>query len=518
MKENDNTTGSAGTSLEAGTVRTSRESGNAMTARETGTAGVSRLDGTSGASGDACTAGTARLGNYGTEEVADIVVIGGGAAGMIAALTAKKAGKDLSVVILEKMPRPGRKILVTGKGRCNLTNACDWDEFSLHIHPKPNLLKHAFRAFTPSDTIAAFNAMGLDCVTERGRRVFPASMKAMDVVDTLAGSLKRSGVEIRCGLKVEKIEKTPEGFFRIFYTMACRRSDIRERGNGCDSPGGNCGIPGGNGIPERSMITAKAVILATGGLSYPGTGSEGDGYPMATALGHKIVPCFPSLTALRPSGYATSRKLLEGIHLKNVSLYLFINGSLAQEEFGELDFTDGGIEGALGFRVSRKAVKALANGASVTVRIDLKPALDENQLEKKLGNVGMLDGSKSHTVSSIPVSILSSLIPTSIAKAFAATNKANIKRYGLAASLKKWDFAIEGYTGYERAVITAGGISDDEVNPKTMESKLVPGLYFAGEILDIDGDTGGYNLQIAWSTGHAAGLAAGMAAGLAAGK
>lgn len=455
MKENDNTTGRAGTAQEAGR------------------------------------AGTARLGSYGTEEVADIVVIGGGAAGMMAALTAKKAGKDLSVVILEKMPRPGRKILVTGKGRCNLTNACDWDEFSLHIHPKPNLLKHAFRAFTPSDTIAAFNAMGLDCVTERGRRVFPASMKAMDVVDTLAGSLKRSGVEIRCGLKVEKIEKTPEGFFHIFYTMAGRRSDI----------------------PKRSMITAKAVILATGGLSYPGTGSEGDGYPMATALGHKIVPCFPSLTALRPAGYATSRKLLEGIHLKNVSLYLFINGSLAQEEFGELDFTDGGIEGALGFRVSRKAVKALANGASVTVRIDLKPALDENQLEKKLGNAGMLDGSKSHTVSSIPVSILSSLIPTSIAKALAATNKANIKRYGLAASLKKWDFAIEGYTGYERAVITAGGISDDEVNPKTMESKLVPGLYFAGEILDIDGDTGGYNLQIAWSTGHAAGLAAGLAAG-----
>ncbi len=455
MKENDNTTGRAGTAQEAGR------------------------------------AGTARLGSYGTEEVADIVVIGGGAAGMMAALTAKKAGKDLSVVILEKMPRPGRKILVTGKGRCNLTNACDWDEFSLHIHPKPNLLKHAFRAFTPSDTIAAFNAMGLDCVTERGRRIFPASMKAMDVVDTLAGSLKRSGVEIRCGLKVEKIEKTPGGFFHIFYTMAGRRSDS----------------------PERGMITAKAVILATGGLSYPGTGSEGDGYPMATDLGHKIVPCFPSLTALRPAGYATSRKLLEGIHLKNVSLYLFINGSLAQEEFGELDFTDGGIEGALGFRVSRKAVKALANGASVTVRIDLKPALDENQLEKKLGNAGMLDGSKSHTVSSIPVSILSSLIPTSIAKAFAATNKTNIKRYGLAASLKKWDFAIEGYTGYERAVITAGGISDDEVNPKTMESKLVPGLYFAGEILDIDGDTGGYNLQIAWSTGHAAGLAAGLAAG-----
>ncbi len=484
MKENDNTTGTAGTSREAGT------------------------------------AGTAQLGGYGTEEVADIVVIGGGAAGMMAALTAKKAGKDLSVVILEKMPRPGRKILVTGKGRCNLTNACDWDEFSLHIHPKPNLLKHAFRAFTPSETIAAFNAMGLDCVTERGRRVFPASMKAMDVVDTLAGSLKRSGVEIRCGLKVEKIEKTPEGFFHIFYMMAGSRSDSPKRGNNCGIPGGsNCGIPGGNGIqggngiPERSMITAKAVILATGGLSCPGTGSEGDGYPMATALGHKIVPCFPSLTALRPAGYATSRKLLEGIHLKNVSLYLFINGSLAQEEFGELDFTDGGIEGALGFRVSRKAVKALANGASVTVRIDLKPALDENQLEKKLGNAGMLDDSKSHTVSSIPVSILSSLIPTSIAKAFAATNKTNIKRYGLAASLKKWDFAIEGYTGYERAVITAGGISDDEVNPKTMESKLVPGLYFAGEILDIDGDTGGYNLQIAWSTGHAAGLAAGLAAG-----
>ena len=417
--------------------------------------------------------------------VADIAVIGGGPAGMMAAIAAKQASPDLSVAIFEKMPRPGRKILVTGKGRCNLTNACGWEEFSTHVHPKPGLLKHPFSAFPPERTVEAFNAMGLECVTERGRRVFPASMKAMDVVDSLVSTLHALGVDIRCGCKVTGLGTTPEGTF----TIECCETDSAKANASRQ---------------DRKLRFARSVILATGGLSYPLTGSEGDGYPFAASFGHKIVRCFPSLTALRPAGYGSSRKMLEGIHLKNVSLTLFVDGSPVQEEFGELDFTDGGIEGALGFRVSRKAVKALISGSSVMVRIDLKPALDETRLASER--------------TSAVAGGLEKLLPSSIARAFSATNKANIKRYGPAASLKKWDFAIDGYTGYERAVITAGGVAADAINPKTMESKLVQGLYFAGEILDLDGDTGGYNLQIAWSTGHAAGKAAGMAAGSIAGS
>lgn len=388
----------------------------------------------------------------------DIAIIGGGAAGMMAAIAAKQSCPSLSVSIFEKMPRPGRKILVTGKGRCNLTNTCGWEEFSSHVHPKTALLKHPFNSFNPEKTIETFMELGLECVTERGRRVFPSSMKAMDVVDTLTGTLSRLGIEMFCGWKAGKIMKNSEGIFTI-----------------------DC--------PEKSTVTARAVIISTGGLSYPGTGSDGDGYRFAASFGHKITPCFPSLTALRPYGYSSYRKILEGIHLKNVSLALYVDGTSVQEEFGELDFTDGGIEGALGFRVSRKAVKALINGSSVMVCIDLKPALDEKTLATKESGG------------------FEKLLPASILRAFIATNAKNIRRYGVA-SLKKWEFPIEGYTGYERAVITAGGVTTDSINPKTMESKLIPGLYFAGEILDLDGDTGGYNLQIAWSTGHAAGVAA----------
>lgn len=393
------------------------------------------------------------------DRIIDVAIIGGGAAGMMAALAAKPAGGNIKVTVFEKMPRPGRKILVTGKGRCNLTNACGWEEFSTHIHPDAGLLRYPFEAFSPSDTISFFKKIGLECVTQRGRRVFPASMKAMDVVDALVRALKAKGVEIRCGCKAVGIVKDEDGTF----TIRCANGQV---------------------------AYSKAVIISTGGLSYPATGSEGDGYVFAEDFGHRITPCFPSLTALRPAGYNMSSRWLRGLHLINICMRLYVDGNMVQEETGELDFTDGGIEGALGFRVSRKAVQALRNGSAVKARIDLKPALSDEQLQAK-GN--------------LPIE---KLLPAAIARAFMATNKANIRHYGLNSSLKRWDFAIESHTGYERAVITAGGVPAKEINPKTMESKFVPGLFFAGEIIDLDGDTGGYNLQIAWATGNAAGKSA----------
>lgn len=396
-------------------------------------------------------------------QTGDIVIIGGGAAGMMAAAAAKESDKDLKVIVLEKMPRPGRKILITGKGRCNLTNATGWEEFSRHIHPKPNCLKHSFKAFNSDDTIAFFSSCGLKCVTERGSRVFPESMKATDVVDTLVKKLKADGVVIECNSRVTSVLKNEDGSF-------CTRT-------------------------ENGTYVSTAVIIATGGLSYPTTGSEGDGYMLAKGLGHKVTECFPSLTAITPRDYDFSRKYLEGIHLKNVAITLYVDGNAAQEEFGELDFTNGGIEGALGFRISRKAVKALRNGARISVSIDLKPGIPESDLRSK------------------PDSSISTMLPAQILKAFKATNAEIIRRVGAVMAMKDWRFEITGNVGYERAVVTAGGVSTDEINIKTMGSKIVEGLFFAGEVTDMDGDTGGYNLQIAWSTGTAAGRSAASYAG-----
>lgn len=387
----------------------------------------------------------------------DIAIIGGGAAGLMAAT--ETAG--LKTVILEKMPRPARKILLTGKGRCNITNTSAWNDFCRHVHPNPNPLKHSFFWLDNSKTLERFNAFGLETVTEHGNRAYPASMKAVDVVDTLHFAAKSAGAEILCNWKVSKIS-FGDGRFTI------------------------TGEHGGT-------VSAKAVIIATGGLSYPTTGSEGDGYAFAKGFGHKIKGTFPSLTAITPKDYAASglKSMLEGIHLKNVTLKLYVNGDLVQEEFGEMDFTNGGIEGALGFRVSRKAVKALNDGNKVSVSLDLKPAVSEEQINERAAKEP-----------------LRSFLPARLIKPFTLKNTGTIKRYGLGRALKDWKFDITSYVGYERCVITAGGVAMEEINPKSLQSKLQSGLFFAGEVMDIDADTGGYNLQIAWSTGANAGRSA----------
>lgn len=339
-------------------------------------------------------------------------------------------------VVLEKMPRPARKMMITGKGRCNFTNLKNWQDFSLHIHPKASVLRPAFFGMPPEKLISMLEDAGLPCVVERGERAFPQSHKAVDVVDTLVRMVQDAGSSIVCGCAVKSIERSSDGF--VLGTSTGRRYSCRR------------------------------LIITCGGLSYPTTGSDGDGHRFAAALGHKVTRLYPSLTALVPKGYkqhpdpATcagkkhihrdtppgpeGRKYM-GRSMKNVGLDLYIDGTVVQSEFGDIDFTDGGLEGPIGYKVSRKGVIALENGSKVAVEI-------------KFGDGGRL----------------------------------------------RMD--IDGYVGYERAVVTSGGVSTDEIVPKTMESRLVKGLYFAGEVLDIDADTGGYNLHSAFCTGFLAGTCA----------
>lgn len=431
------------------------------------------------------------------DKVTDILIIGGGAAGLMAAVGAARTleGKG-KVIVLEKMARPGRKIMITGKGRCNFTNVKPWNEFSAHIHPKPNFLKPSFYNLTSEGMVSFLEENGMEAVVERGDRAFPASHLASDVVDTLLKAAQQAGAEVLCGKEVKETSQS-EGTFRI-------------------------------GCTDGSVYSCRKLIICTGGLSYPKTGSTGDGYGWAKAMGHSVKPLFPSLTAIVPRGYkdAPSEKghiernmpltetgeALCGNQLKNVGLAIFIDGNEAQNEFGDLDFTDGGIEGPIGFKVSRKCVNAIINGSKVTAVIDLKPAVDIEDLNVRIGTlwneISKDKRNSSRTYKEKFRILLTKVLPSSLIPAFIRLNP-NADHKTLGKALKGWKMEIAGFVGYERCVVTAGGVSLDEITPKTLESKLVPGLYFAGEVLDLDADTGGYNLQTAFSTGYLAGISAG---------
>lgn len=435
---------------------------------------------------------------------ADIIIIGGGAAGLMAAAgaaeTFNRNGKQGKVIVLEKMPRPGRKIMITGKGRCNFTNVKPWNEFSSHVHPKPNFLKPSFYNLTSEKMMDYLQDHGMEAVIERGDRAFPTSHLASDVVDTLVRAAEDAGAEVICGKEVTGIENI-DGF-----KITCA---------------------------DNSTYSCSRLIICTGGLSYPKTGSTGDGYAWAEELGHKLRPLFPSLTAIVPKGYKDDTlkesdksikghidrstplteigKELCGNQLKNVGLTLYIDGNTSQDEFGDLDFTDGGLEGPIGFKISRKCVNALVNGSKVSVSIDLKPAVDIEDLTVRI-NTLWNEVSKDRKTANKQYKerfrvLLTKLLPISLIPGFVRLNP-NVDHKTLAKALKNWKMEISGFVGYERCVITAGGISQEEVSPKTLESKLIPGLYFAGEVLDLDADTGGYNLQIAFSTGYLAGISA----------
>lgn len=404
----------------------------------------------------------------------DVLVIGAGAAGMMSAISSAKKGA--SVGVIEKKPKPGRKIMITGKGRCNFTNMKEWREFSTHIHPNSRFFKHSFFNFDNRDTVLFFRSLGVQSSVERGDRVFPESAKASSIVDALKKEMDRLGVSQFYGERVVSLFSDDRGINKV-YT-------------------------------ESTTFVAKAVIITTGGLSYPSTGSEGDGYLLAEKLGHTIVQCMPSLTALMPVNYS---KRLSGLILKNIELSLVINSDIVQTERGELEFTDNGIEGSLGYKVSRKAVKAMINGNKCSVVLNLKPALSHEQLFNRvcLDLVNRKDEKLEF--------LMKSYMPSVLAKEFISSLSLNGLKTGdisndgaaeLASAMQSWVFELESFTSYERAVVTAGGVALEEVNPKTMRSKLVENLFFAGEILNLDGDTGGYNLQIAFSTGYKAGVEA----------
>ena len=424
---------------------------------------------------------------------ADIIIIGGGAAGLMAAAgAAQTLGNAGRVIILEKMARPGRKIMITGKGRCNFTNAKPWNEFSGHIHPKANFLKPSFYNLSSEKMIDFLAEQGMESIVERGDRAFPVSHLASDVVDALVRAAESAGAELLCGKEVREITDR--------FTVTCT---------------------------DSSQYTCRKLIICTGGLSYPKTGSSGDGYRWAEELGHSIRPLFPSLTAIVPKGYkdhASGKghidrstplsevgKMLCGNQLKNVNLTTYIDGNEAQSEFGDLDFTDGGIEGPIGFKVSRKCVNAIVNGSKVHAVMDLKPAVEPEDLTVRINtlwNEISKDKRNSQKLYKDRFRILlTKLLPMSLIPAFVKYHP-NADHKTVVKALKNWKFEIDGYVGYERCVVTAGGVSLDEVTPKTLESRIVPGLYFAGEVLDLDADTGGYNLQTAFSTGYLAGISA----------
>lgn len=459
-----------------------------------------------------------------TNYSADIIIIGGGAAGLMAAAgaaeTFARKGAEGKVMVLEKMPRPGRKIMITGKGRCNFTNLKAWNEFSEHVHPKPGFLKPSFYNLTSERMIDFLQEAGMESVVERGDRAFPASYLASDVVDALLRAAEQARAEVLCNKEVKEIFRQDDGSFYI-----------------------KCA--------DGTSYACSKLIICTGGLSYPKTGSTGDGYAWAEQMGHSVRPLFPSLTAVVPRGYKdlsttlemtggkhemtggkpemTGRKsdmtgkghihrseplselgqMLCGNQLKNVALTVFIDGNEAQYEFGDLDFTDGGIEGPIGFKVSRKCVNAIVNGSKVHVVMDMKPAVEIEDLTVRISTLWNEVSKDKRNAQKLYKDrfrvLLAKVLPMSLIPAFVRCNP-NADHKTLAKLLKNWKFEIAGYVGYERCVITAGGVSLDEITPKTLESKLVPGLYFAGEVLDLDADTGGYNLQTAFSTGYLAGI------------
>ena len=495
----------------------------------------------------------------------DIVIIGGGAAGLMAAIGAAKVLSESenggTVTVLEKMPKAGRKVMITGKGRCNFTNVKDWQDFSTHIRTDNNFVSPAWHNLTPEGMIELLKQNGLRSVVERGDRAYPQSHMAGDVVDTLLRACTLAGVKVVTDCEVKTIDVTPRGF-----SLDCVQTSRKNVRIPVDDPRK---LRPGKPAPTREEITiepveynCKKLIIATGGLSYPGTGSTGDGYMWAEELGHSVEACFPSLTALVPVGYKESNplageikqafrgrtvygktkerkiaplpkwyptfekhiervtplsdlgELFNGNNLDNVQLTLYINGQEAQQEFGDIEFTDGGLEGPLGFMVSRKAVKALNDGQKVSVSIDLKPAVELEKLDAdihaKWEEVINDDRSKGQSFQRLFRIMLGKLMPWNATLAFLRTNP-KVSVDSLAQAMKDWKLDIAGFVGFERCVITAGGISTDEITAKTLESKKQPGLYFAGEVLDMDCDTGGYNLQMAFSTGYLAGESAAKA-------
>lgn len=407
--------------------------------------------------------------------MANVLVIGGGAAGLLAGIAAAQSGAQ--TVILEKMRRPGKKILITGKGRCNITNNCDLQEIIKNIPGNGRFLNSALRRFTNQDIVQLLEDNGLPTKVERGGRVFPVSDKAVDVVDTLVKIYKNYGGRLLTDCKVKSI--TAE-FGKITGAVTA----------------------------DGQKFTADAVILAAGGSSYPGTGSDGSGVKLAKALGHTIVPLAPSLVPLESdSPYIAG---LQGLSLRNIEGTVYADGKKIGSEFGEMLFTHFGVSGPIILSLSKCVAEAFAKGAQeVELAIDLKPALDKDKLDARLQR-DFMQYSRKQMPNGMKDLLPQRLIAPVLDQAFIDEEKfvnqlSRAERRRLVDVLKAFTVPITGTRPIAEAIVTAGGVSLKEIDPKTMGSKLIKGLFFAGEVMDIDGYTGGYNLQAAFSTGYAAG-------------
>lgn len=407
----------------------------------------------------------------------DVIVVGAGAAGLLAAISA--GGNGEKVLVVEKNERAARKLMITGKGRCNITNSADIKGFMGNIYPEPRFLYPAFKNFFSSDIISMLERAGVDVVLERGGRYFPASGKAVDVVDALVATAKENGAKFLFSTEVTSISVANGAVLGVKIRSS--------RG--------------------ESMVYSEKVVVCTGGKSYPLTGSTGDGFVFAEKCGHSVFIPQPALVPL--VGNDNFFANLDGLTLKNVSASLYIDGKKSQEQFGEMFFMDYGVSGPVVLTLSRWAVIALCENRSVRLSVDLKPALDEKKLDARI--IRDLDANGKQKLGFLFRNWLPrQLIPTFVSKANLNIEKLACQLTGeerrrIVSTMKSFSFDIVGHRGFAEAIVTSGGVSVDEINPKTMESKLVKGLFFAGEVLNVDANTGGYNLQIAYSTGWLAG-------------
>ncbi len=404
-----------------------------------------------------------------------MICVGGGAAGLLAAGTAAERG--VSVTLIERNARPARKVMITGKGRCNVTNECDIPTFLGQVPTNPRFLHSALRGFSSEDIRALLERFGVPTKVERGNRVFPVSDKAVDVVDALVAFARRAGVHFEEG-------RVTELLLRDGCCAGVKTEDGRE-------------------------FEADAVVICTGGLSYPQTGSTGDGYALARSVGHTVTVCRPSLVPLCVREYDCTQ--MQGLSLKNVTLKAVdaANGKTLFEELGEMLFTHFGVTGPLVLSASAH-MRDMSPGRYV-LSIDMKPALQEKVLSERL--LRELTAHRNASVSTMLATLLPrSMVPVMAARAGLSSGTpchsvTKEQRLRLQALLKDFRLTVEGFRPIAEAIVTAGGVDVREVDAKTMASKLCGGLYFAGEVLDLDAYTGGFNLQIAFSTGAAAGRA-----------
>ena len=411
--------------------------------------------------------------------MSNVIVVGGGAAGMMAAIFAARNGQN--VTLLEKNEKLGKKIFITGKGRCNITNASEIEDLFSAVISNPKFLYSGFYSFTNDQVIHFFEELGVATKIERGNRVFPVSDHSSDVIAALAREMQRLKVKVQLHCEVKEL-------------LINNEKEIK-------------GVRLANG----KKMTADAVVVATGGISYPSTGSTGDGYRFARNCGHKVTELFPSLVPMEVKEWYA--KELQGLSLKNIEIHITDGKEKLYDEFGEMLFTHYGVTGPVILSASSIVGKMLEE-KELVLHIDLKPALTEEQLDKRLLREFEANHNKQfkNAIDSLlPAKLRPVIIELSgIEEEKKVHEITKEERLNLLRLIKDFHMTLTGLRGYNEAIITKGGISVKEIDPGTMESKLIKNLYFAGEVLDLDAVTGGYNLQIAWSTGYLAGISAGQ--------